>query len=67
MKNVGNEFDGLFTNEKVWSEMRAAAYKAAASKLTNDYVNELEDIVQDVLCKVYENQEKFVVGFIELQ
>ncbi len=59
MKNVGNEFDGLFINENLWSEMRATACKAAASKLTNDYVNELEDIVQDVLCKVYENQEKF--------
>jgi hypothetical protein len=41
---------------KLLFEMRTLAVKAVESKLKNGYTKWLKDLVQDVLCKVNENQ-----------
>lgn len=59
MENVGNESGRVFVCDKLLFEMRNVAVKAAESKLTGDYLFWSEDIVQDVLFKVYQDIEKY--------
>ncbi len=61
MRNVGNEFAKEVDCNKLFVEMRTAAQRAASTKLTKDYRFWEEDIVQDVLYKIYQNFDKYDV------
>ncbi len=59
METIGN---GLFNgvNEvKMLNEIRSVAYYAAKNKLSDEHLFWLEDIVQDVVIKVYHNLDKY--------
>jgi RNA polymerase sigma factor (sigma-70 family) len=59
MKSIENEFERVINCDELLFEMRNVAVKAAESKLTGNYLFWSEDIVQDVLFKVYLSMEKY--------
>ena len=59
METIGNGLFNCVNEVKMLNEIRSVAYYAAKNKLRDEHLFWLEDIVQDVVIKVYHNLDKY--------
>ena len=59
MESIENGLFNCVNEVKMLSEIRSVAYYAAKNKLRKEHLFWLEDIVQDVVVKVYKNLDKY--------
>ena len=59
MESIENGLFNRVNEVKMLNEIRSVAYYAAKNKLRDEHLFWLEDIVQDVVIKVYNNLDKY--------
>ena len=67
METIGNGLFNRVNEVKMLSEIRSVAYYAAKNKLRDEHLFWLEDIVQDVVIKVYHNLDKYDIDRASLK